>query len=907
MGAADTELLAETPTPSAPAGWPLLSRLPAQLAAEVSPGAWRALLRQAHEELRGRFLAEEPVEQLVHARAALIDAVLREAWRSACAAHDSWALVAVGGYGRGELHPHSDIDILLLVPQPPDSAGSAAVEQLVTLLWDIGLEVGHSVRTVEQCREECVGDVSVMTTLLESRLVAGNAAQLAAMRTALAPEHIWPVKQFFEAKVREQTERHLKANDTAYNLEPNVKTGPGGLRDIHTIAWVAKRHFGTDTLDGLATHGFLTPAELRRLRQAQAFLWKVRFGLHTLSGRHEDRLLFDNQLRLAQQFGYEDASYTLAVEQFMQRYYRTVMDVSLLNELLLQLFREAILSESEPPRPLNARFQVRCGSLEAVSDEVFARTPSALLELFALLQQNPDIRGVRASTMRAVARHLWLIDEEFRQNPRHHRLFLEILRSPVGVTHELRRMNTYGVLGRYIPAFGRVVGRMQYDLFHAYTVDAHTLFVVSNLRRFAIPRYDQELPEASRVMQALPRTEVAYLAALFHDLAKGRGGDHSELGAVDAEAFCLEQGLSPYDARLVAWLVRHHLELSITSQKQDIGDPEVINTFARKVGDETHLDYLYVLTCADVRATNPKLWNSWKASLFSDFYQRVKRALRRGLESPIDPEHLVRETQDAARRLLVERGVCEPDILGVWTRFTQGYFLQHSPEEVAWHTRLLAERDAGSDEPLVGLDARSVRGTTAALIFARPRRHGFARTTAALDQLGLNIVDARITPTGDGFTLDLYHLLEDDGAAIADSDRLMEIERALWRSLQGPADAPFAVSRRAPRQARMFNTPTQIGLSVDERNRRSVLELTAGDRPGLLCEVGQVLMQERVELHAAKIMTVGERAEDVFYLTDFDNRPLGAAAGEQLRERLVQALDERQAALRAPAAGTRRA
>jgi [protein-PII] uridylyltransferase len=538
---------------------------------------------------------------------------------------------------------------------------------------------------------------------------------------------------------------------------------------------------------------------------------------------------------------------------------------------------------------------------------VFARTPSALLELFALLQQNPDIRGVRASTMRAVARHLWLIDEEFRQNPRHHRLFLEILRSPVGVTHELRRMNTYGVLGRYIPAFGRVVGRMQYDLFHAYTVDAHTLFVVSNLRRFAIPRYDQELPEASRVMQALPRTEVAYLAALFHDLAKGRGGDHSELGAVDAEAFCLEQGLSPYDARLVAWLVRHHLELSITSQKQDIGDPEVINTFARKVGDETHLDYLYVLTCADVRATNPKLWNSWKASLFSDFYQRVKRALRRGLESPIDPEHLVRETQDAARRLLVERGVCEPDILGVWTRFTQGYFLQHSPEEVAWHTRLLAERDAGSDEPLVGLDARSVRGTTAALIFARPRRHGFARTTAALDQLGLNIVDARITPTGDGFTLDLYHLLEDDGAAIADSDRLMEIERALWRSLQGPADAPFAVSRRAPRQARMFNTPTQIGLSVDERNRRSVLELTAGDRPGLLCEVGQVLMQERVELHAAKIMTVGERAEDVFYLTDFDNRPLGAAAGEQLRERLVQALDERQAALRAPAAGTRRA
>ena len=904
MGAADTELLDETLPPlSHSPSWPLLAGLPAQLAADASPRAWRELLRRAHEELKQRFLAEEPVEELVHARAALIDAVLRAAWHEHCAAQTAWAIAAVGGYGRGELHPASDIDMLLLVPQSPDAAGSAAVEQLVTFLWDIGLEVGHSVRTIAECREECIGDVSVMTTLLEARLLAGNGALFAAMRTALAPEYIWPVKQFFEAKVREQTERHLKANDTAYNLEPNVKTGPGGLRDIQTIAWVAKRQFGADTLDGLASHGFLAPAELRRLKQAQAFLWKVRFGLHILTGRHEDRLLFDHQIRLAQIFGYEDASYTLAVEQFMQRYYRTVMDVSLLNELLLQVFREAILSENEPPRPLNARFQVRSGSLEAVSEEVFARSPSALLELFVLLQQHPDIRGVRASTMRAVAKSLWLIDEEFRQNPRNHRLFLEILRSPVGVTHELRRMNTYGVLGRYIPAFGRVVGRMQYDLFHAYTVDAHTLFVVSNLRRFAIPRYDHELPEASRVMQALPRSEVAYLAALFHDIAKGRGGDHSELGAVDAEAFCLEQGLSPYDARLVAWLVRNHLLLSITSQKQDIGDPQVINAFARKVGDETHLDYLYVLTCADVRATNPKLWNSWKATLFRDFYQRVKQALRRGLESPIDAEHLVRETQDAARRALFERGVAEEDIVAVWTGFTASYFLQHSPEEVAWHTQLLSERDAASDEPLVALDPRSVRGTSAALIYARPRRHGFARTTAALDQLGLNIVDARITPTGDGFSLDLYHLLEDDGAPIADSDRLAEIEHALWRSLQGAPDAPLAVSRRAPRQVRMFHTPTHITVSVDERNGRSVLELTAGDRPGLLCEVGQVLMHERIELHAAKIMTVGERAEDVFYLTDFDNRPLSTAAAEQLKEHLMQALDQRQAALQAPGGG----
>src|SRR5438132_6987130 len=429
MGAWDSELLEETrPATPPPISWPLLETLPARLAAGREPAAWRELLRSAHEDLKARFLASEPVEELVHSRAALVDTVLREAWSRHRAALPGWALVAVGGYGRAELHPCSDIDILLLAPRSPDPRGGGAIEALVAFLWDTGREVGHSARTVAECAEEFGGDVGVMTTLLEARLVAGVAQLLAAMRQALAPERLWPVKQFFEAKVREQAARHLKANDTAYNLEPNVKTGPGGLRDIQTIAWVAKRHFGgADSLDALVTHGFLTLAELRRLQQAQAFLWKVRFGLHALTARREDRLLFDYQIRLAQSFGYEDASYTLAVEQFMQRYYRTVMDVSLLNELLLQLFREAILSESEPPRPLNARFQVRNGSLEAVSEEVFERTPAALLELFVLLQQNEGLRGVRASTMRALARNLCLIDEALRQNPRHHRLFLEIL------------------------------------------------------------------------------------------------------------------------------------------------------------------------------------------------------------------------------------------------------------------------------------------------------------------------------------------------------------------------------------------------------------------------------------------------------------------------------------------------
>ena len=844
----------------------------------------------------------------MHARAALIDTVLREAWREHLRGSDGdWALVAVGGYGRGELHPCSDIDILLLVPAaagraPGAAASSGSSPSCGTSAW----RSGHSVRTVAECAQESAADVSVMTTLLEARLLAGNAELLGAMRAALAPANVWPVKRVLRGQgARAGRAAPEGATTPPTTSSPTSRPGPAGCATSRPSPGSPSATSAPTSLDGLATHGFVTaggaapPASRRR-----PSCGRCASGCTSLTGRREDRLLFDHQLKLAQTFGYEDASYTLAVEQFMQRYYRTVMDVSLLNELLLQLFREAILTESEPPRPLNARFQVRNGSLEAVSDEVFARTPSALLELFVLLQQNPEINGVRASTMRAVARSLWLIDEEFRQNPRHHRLFLEILRAPVGrdaraaphehlrgarPLHPRLRPHRRAHAVRSVP---RLYGRCA----HAVRGEQSAALRDPALR----PRAAGGL--AHHAAAAASR-EIAYLAALFHDIAKGRGGDHSELGAVDAEAFCLEQGLSPYDARLVAWLVRNHLELSITSQKQDISDPQVISAFARKVGDETHLDYLYVLTCADVRGTNPKLWNSWKASLFHDFYERVKRALRRGLESPIDQEQLVRETQDAARRLLLEHEVTRGEHRAEsWTRFSAGYFLQHSPEEVAWHTRLLAEREAGSDEPLVALDPRSVRGTTAVLIFTRPRRHGFARTTAVLDQLGLNIVDARITPSGDGFSLDLYHMLEDDGAPITDRDRQSEIEHALWRSLQGPADAPFAVSRRAPRQARMFNTATLISVSVDERNHRSVLELTAGDRPGLLCDVGKVLMQERIELHAAKIMTVGERAEDVFYVTDFENRPLSGAAAEQLKERLVQVLDQREAALRTPAA-----
>jgi [protein-PII] uridylyltransferase len=874
--------------------WTYLTAVPQELKdGQFSPIVFRQVLDRGTELLKDRFVADDAIEDLVRDRARLVDIALRAAWlRHAGKFAGDLALIAVGGYGRGELHPSSDIDIMVLLPKSDSADWQPDIERFLTFLWDIGLEVGHSVRSIDDCQRESLADISVATTLFEARLLCGPESLFAGMRRALASDRLWTSQDFFEAKVKEQIERHHRYFDTAYNLEPNVKSSPGGLRDIQTIGWVAKRHFGTDTLDELVAHGFLTREELRKLKAGQSFLWKVRFGLHVLTGRREDRLLFDYQIKLAKLFGYEDASFTLAVEQLMQKYYRTVMDISLLNEMLLQLFREAILTQSGAPEPINARFQIRNDYLEVTHAEVFARYPSALLEMFVLLQQHPELRGVRAETIRLIGTHVWLIDEEFRQNPRHHRLFMEILCAPVGVTHELRRMNLYGVLGRYIPAFGRVVGRMQYDLFHAYTVDAHTLFVVSNLRRLAIPRFNDEFPALSQIMQSLPRQEIAYLAALFHDIAKGRGGDHSELGAVDAEAFCLEQGLGRYEARLVAWLVRNHLILSITSQKKDISDPDIIHDFAQQVGDQVHLDYLYVLTVCDVRGTNPKLWNAWKARLFEEFYERTKRALRRGLETPVDQDELIRETQDQARAN-VPAEVSAEKVVHVWSQWTEAYFLRYTPEEIAWHTTLLAARSANDDAPLVAIRQLTERGGTAVLTYTPRRLRSFARTTAVLDQMGLNVVDARLITSANGFSLETYVVLEDSGAVIADTSRIREIERGLWRALQQDEDLPPTVTRRAPRQVRMFSTPTQVNFSIDSRNARTILELIAADRPGLLSEVGKVFRAERVAINGAKIMTVGERAEDVFYITGADGGLLPEEVCRRVQESLVRALDRR--------------
>ncbi len=851
----------------------------------------RSALDSAKLQIKQRFEAEEPVDGLVRLSALIVDAILSALWHSSAPdLIDVVAYVAVGGYGRGELHPSSDVDILLLVPDALSVESESALSSFVTDLWDLGLEIGHSVRTVEQCAQESASDISVATALMEARLVSGPEALFAAMEAAVAADKIWPSADFFRAKLVEQRARHRRYDDTAYKLEPNVKGSPGGLRDIQMIGWVAKRQFGGRTLDELVQHKFLTPGQLRILLDGQAFLWRVRFALHLLTGRKEDRILFDHQTRLATILGYEDASYTLGVEQMMQRYYRTVMELSRLNEMLLQLFEEVILlNPAAKPETLNARFQVKNGYLQTTNSNVFRDSPSALLELFVLLQAH-DLKGVSAYTIGLIKRNLYLIDEEFRQNPRNHRLFLDILRAPEGVTHELRRMNLYGVLGLYIPAFGRIVGRMQYDLFHAYTVDEHTLFVVSNLRRFALTRFDHEFPHCSPLMQSFEKPEIVYLAGLFHDIAKGRGGDHSKLGATDAESFCLEHGLSQYDARIVAWLVRHHLALSMTAQKKDISDPDVINEFAALVGDNTHLDFLYVLTIADVRGTNPELWNSWKATLFRDLYELTSRALRRGLENPIDREQLIAETQASAMKALNVKGVEHKQIDKVWGQITEDYFLRCRAEQIAWHTEVLADSDMRSEHGLVEVRRRPNGDGLEILLYTPRSKRTFAHATGLLDQLGFTIVDARIVPLDNAYSLDSYVVLELDQRIDTDDARIAKIRRSLTKVLTTTDDNAVKVTRAQSRQAKVFRTKPSVVCSQESGGRRTIVELVVGDRPGLLGRVGNLFIEKHIDIDTAKILTVGERAEDVFYVTDEDGQALSNAKSETLRKQLMQTL-----------------
>ncbi len=852
--------------------------------------ALRDAMERVGSVLDDRFRGGGDIQQLVEARAWAVDRLLHFAWDTLMDQAGDMALLAVGGFGRGHLHPHSDIDLLLLhdeetLPGP----AREAIEQFVTVLWDAGFYLGHSVRNLEQCFEEVASDVSTATSLMEVRLLCGPESLYHDLVAAIAPDRVWPAGEFFHAKFEEQQARHAQFGETAYNLEPNIKEGPGGLRDIQMIGWVTKRHFGDTDLHGLVRHGFLKESEYRELVEGQRYLWRVRYALHLISGRAEDRMLFDFQRQAAELFGYEgDPATNEAVERFMQGYYREVTRLERLNERLLQLFREELLGqESLPPEPLGEDFQLVNGYLEVIDPGLFERRPLALMELFLLLARHEFINGVRASTIRLIVDNLHLVDERYRNDPQVLGYFLELLRQPQGVYSQLQRMNRYGLLARLIPGFGAIVGRMQFDLFHVYTVDQHILFVVRNLRRFAYGKYREIFPRAPRVFQGVRKPELLYLAALFHDIAKGRGGDHSELGAVDALTFCRRLPLSEDEAELVAWLVEEHLLMSQTAQKKDISDPATVREFAGKVKTQLRLDYLYLLTVADISATSPRLWNSWKSGLLWELRQVTSRVLAQDPETPQFREQAIAQSRVAALHLLATAGVDRSEVEAFWATLPSSVFLRWSADQLAWATEEVLR--APAERTLVVLRPCEERQVSEVLVVAEDYTGLFATVTAVFDEMGLDVLSARVATGRDERSFDLFQVMNRQGEPL-DARDTHWLQDKLGEAL-AKHRVLEPVRRPMPRRLRPFVSPPEIHFRPGRDGRVTELEIGCTDQPGLLSKLSAAMRKSEVNIHDAMIATLGDRVEDTFYLTGRDNRPLDDDAQRALAAAIEDILE----------------
>lgn len=877
-----------------------LSELESRISHDPSPvTAARELLQTRYQADASAFRQGADVRALVHSRAETVDTVLRLIWnRYPFARSSDIALIAVGGYGRGELHPHSDIDLLILTRNGIETDWQEDLGAFVTLLWDLKLDIGHSVRSIEECKAAAREDITILTNLLETRTIAGPDELRDALSTQVYSDDVSSDRDYFIAKREEQRARHQKYGDTEYNLEPNVKGSPGALRDIQTIGWITKRHFGIQNMADLTQFSILTEEEHQILLQGETFLWRLRYGLQLLADRNENRLLFDHQRALAEMLGYKDEDDRLGVELMMQSYYRTVLALAELTDVILQFYDEAILGtgEEDDIQPLNNRFQLRNLYLEAVNNQVFAYAPYAIMEIFVLMAQHPEIKGIRATTIRSLRAHRHLIDDAFRSDLAVTSLFMELLRTPHALDQTLSAMKKYHVLGRYLPEFGQIIGQMQHDLFHIYTVDAHTMQVIRNMVRLNNSEARSDYPLASRLIHGLPKLETLFIAGLYHDIAKGRGGDHSELGAIEAEAFCQRHHLSERDTQLISWLIENHLFMSMTAQRKDISDPDIIRAFARGIPSQAHLDYLYILTVCDISATNPKLWNTWRASLLRQLYIETRRALRRGTDTPINRQEWVSATQAEAREILHSQNMTDEQIDRIWETMDEDYFLQDSTVDIAWQTASIIRHGDNPDPLVLMRDTRGgpTEGYSQIIIYMKDGAALFAATTSALEQLNLNIVDARIS-SGDGpYSISSYIVLDEKGQPLGtDPARKERVRQRLIEELDDPEDYPDIIQRRTPRQLKHFAFPTDVTFSNDTINRRTVMEVITPDRPGLLARIGQVLYEHRIRLLNAKIATLGERVEDVFFITDEHGEPLhDPVVCQELQQDLCKMLDD---------------
>jgi len=798
----------------------------------------------------------------------LVDRVLQTLWE-AHAMPKGAALVAVGGYGRGELFPHSDIDVLLLMPLSPSVAGdeslAPSVEGFISACWDIGLEIGSSVRTVEECAEEALRDVTVQTSLLEARFLCGSKARFEALEKATY-EHL-DVRAFVTAKMLEMRQRHTKHEDTPYALEPNCKESPGGLRDLQVVLWLALAARLGRNWHELARNGLLTAFEARQLQRNEGLLKLIRCRLHQVAGRREDRLVFDLQTTIAESFGYVNTPALRASEALMRRYYWAAKAVTQLNQILILNIEERVQGSTDAPmRVINERFLDRGGYLEVASDDLYQRDRHAIVTTFLTLQQEGTLKGLSARTLRALYNARGVMDASFRRDPVNHATFMAILQEQQGQTRVMRLLNQTSVLGRYLWVFRRIVGQMQHDLFHVYTVDQHILMVVRNVRRFFIPEHAHEYPFCTQLASQFDKPWLLYIAALFHDVAKGRGGDHSELGAVEVRRFCKDHGIAGDDARLIEFLVGEHLTMSRVAQKEDLSDPDVIQAFARRVGNERTLTALYLLTVADIRGTSPKVWNAWKGKLLEDLYKLTLRALG-GSRPHMDAEIESRKQQ--ARQTL-QLYYLPPGIEDkLWQTLDISYFARHDAADIAWHTRMLW-RHVDTPKAIVAARLSSIGEGLQVLVYAPDRPDLFARICGYFDRAAFSIQDARIHTSGTGYALDTFQILASDplrfeGVHYRDMIALVETQLAEAAASDKPLHEP--ARGRQSRRVRSFPIPPRVSLRPDERAQRWLLTVSASDRSGLLYVIARTLARHRVNVQLAKVSTLGERVEDTFLVT----------------------------------------
>ena len=839
----------------------------------------RDRLKQGQLYLTQQFQADKDILQLVKQRATYVDEAIQSLWVQSVDISEPICLLAVGGYGRGELHPYSDVDLLLLIDNPLSEQSLESISLFLTQLWDVGLEIGHSLRTLKQCRELAQNDITIATSLLETRLLSGSPKLFESLQNLTVTNKTWNELLFYEQKMEEQRKRHIKHNNTANDLEPNIKESPGGLRDLQTISWIAQQHFSVSDVYGLNQKGFIENNEYQALEKAKHFLWRVRFGLHVIAGRKQEKLLIDHQRELAIMLGYYDDDKRLAVEHFMKDYYLCARHVQQMNELLIQVFEENIIlaDSNQKVVPINRRFQTKSGYLETINSGIFAFYPYSMLELFLILQQNPQIKGIRADTIRQLHAHLHLIDGIFRADIKNRSLFMDIIREGTALTHTLHKMNRVGILGAYIPEFGVVVGQMQHDLFHTYTVDQHTLFLVRNLRRFSCEEYESEFPLCSEVFKQIPKAEILYIAGLFHDIAKGRGGDHSKLGVVDATNFCQNHSMSNYDTDLVAFLVRHHLTMSATAQRCDIHDPSVLKKFSRTVKSVERLNYLYLLTVADIRATNENLWNGWRDSLLKQLYHMARQYLEDTENAAKNMEEKSQQQREIALSVLADSIWDENQVLDLWQYYDDDYFLRHSVDEIIRQTEQRLNQP--NVDTLIKTRHFDDDGTIEIFVLTKEQPGIFSAIAAALEHLQLNILDAKINTASNGDLLNTYIV---NGPKRAEKEIINGIYSQLTHINKLDLNTVYI-----PRTMTLFKTAPVINYQNDVQKKYTILELYTHDRPGLISTVAQVFIDSKIHLLNAKLVTLVDQVEDVFFITTYDHKPLSQNRKIQLKKALV--------------------